>query len=541
MTVAQGALLIGGLGLFLLGMGMMTDGLKLAAGRSLRTLLHRWTHTRWRGLALGFAITALVQSSSAVTVAVIGFVNAGLLQLSQAIWVLFGSNVGTTMTAWLVAIIGFNIKIEALALPMIGLGMLARLGGEGTQRGSIGIAVAGFGLFFLGIGFLRDAFTAVAASFDLAGLAAGGLLQDALFVGLGFLITLLTQSSSASIALALTAVAGGLLPLEPAAAMVIGANLGTTSTGLLAVLGATANARRVAMSHVAFNVLAAVVALVLLPFLVQIIEWLRASARLPEGPAVVLALFHTVFNVIGVLLVWPLADRMVAWLGTRFVSAEEDEARPRHLDPNLLVVPVMAVEGLSRELERLGGMSRDLVVEALIGAQAARQKLEPHHRAVTQLAEAVSGFVQQVHARSLSTPTAEAMTHPLRALEHYLDIADRAADFAHGRHLVADLPDTLRTGFEDYAANAAARLRMNDMAEATEPGFDVEAAYERLKTGLLHAASSGALSLSDLDALIDHIAGVREVLRRWDRAARRIAAMRAAIAEQPERETPVSA
>ncbi|MDP1555915.1 MAG: Na/Pi symporter, partial [Hyphomonas sp.] len=151
--------LLGGVGLFLLGMNLLTDGLKLAAGDGLRAILRRWTGTPIRGLSAGAMLTGLVQSSSAVTVATIGFVNAGLLTLNQAVWVIFGANIGTTMTGWLVSLIGLKIDVGAMALPFIGIGMLGRLVTAHRPRASgIGQAVAGFGLFFLGIGILKDGF-----------------------------------------------------------------------------------------------------------------------------------------------------------------------------------------------------------------------------------------------------------------------------------------------------------------------------------------------------------------------------------------------
>ena len=146
--------LLGGIGLFLLGMTMLTDGLKLAAGRALERILAAWTRTRLHGLATGVLLTALVQSSTAMTVAAIGFVNAGLLSFTSALWVVFGSNLGSSVTGWLVAWIGFKMKVDAFALPFIGLGMALKLTGEGTRRGGLGMALAGFGVLFLGIDLL---------------------------------------------------------------------------------------------------------------------------------------------------------------------------------------------------------------------------------------------------------------------------------------------------------------------------------------------------------------------------------------------------
>src|SRR5690606_7976734 len=173
--------LLGGVGLVLVGMWLMTEGLKVAAGQSLKTVLERWTNTRLKGLAAGFALTTLVQFSSAVVIATIGFVNAGVMTLGQAIWVVFGSNVGTAMTTWVVATIGLNVNIQVLALPMIGVGMAVRLTAPGTSRGALGETVTGFGLFFLGVAVLKEMFEGLAPGFSLDMLP-GGFLQDLLFV-----------------------------------------------------------------------------------------------------------------------------------------------------------------------------------------------------------------------------------------------------------------------------------------------------------------------------------------------------------------------
>lgn len=293
----------GGVGLFLLGMGMMTDGLKLAAGPTLEHILARSTQTRMRGLLSGVSVTALVQSSSAVTVATIGFVNAGLLSLSQALWVLFGANVGTTMTSWLVALVGLKLKIEALSLPLIGIGMLLRLVGEGGRRQGAGIALAGFGVLFLGIDVLKDAFSGLPNEFTLP--AHDGVGDVVVKVGIGVGLTVLMQSSSAALVVVLTAAQGGLLTMQGAAAVVIGANIGTTVTALIVAIGATPNAKRAAAAHILFNVLTGLVALAILPWLIDFLSVLGVWLALDGSVTARLALFHTVFNVLGVVLIWP--------------------------------------------------------------------------------------------------------------------------------------------------------------------------------------------------------------------------------------------
>jgi Na+/phosphate symporter len=195
----SGFALVGGLasgvGLFLLGMGLMTDGLKLAAGPALERTLARSTKTRLRGLASGALVTLLVQSSSAVTVATIGFVNAGLLTLGQSLWVLFGANVGTTMTGWLVALVGLKFDIALLALPLIGLGMLLRLTGEGSRRGALGTAVAGFGVLFLGIDLRMARAAAAGAGGDRAALARDERIVDRLNLAIADFIARLSRAT----------------------------------------------------------------------------------------------------------------------------------------------------------------------------------------------------------------------------------------------------------------------------------------------------------------------------------------------------------
>jgi len=332
MTLQQLTWALGGLALFLFAMLMMTEGLKAFGGSGLKRLLGRWTSTPLRGVFAGIAVTALVQSSSAVTVAAIGFVNAGLMNLRQALGVIFGTNVGTTMTAWLVSLIGFGFDIDAFALPIIVAGVALRLLLSDQRYQGLGDALIGFGLFFMGLDLLQQAFGGMAAAYGADALAGGVGVHWAAALALGFVVTLLTQSSSAAVAIILTAATGGLIDLPTAAAAVIGANVGTTATAALAALKATAAARRLALGHIGFNVITGVVALLLLPLMLWLIDWLASALHLQDNPAVFLALFHTVFNVMGVLLLLPFTQRLADWLEGFFRSHDDQLARPQHLD-----------------------------------------------------------------------------------------------------------------------------------------------------------------------------------------------------------------
>ncbi len=235
------------------------------------------------------------------------------MQLRQAITVIYGSHIGTTMTAWLVALIGLHLDIKVFALPAIGVGMAMRLLWRDKRYGAMGEALAGFGVFFLGIDILKGGFEGMGNTLQFADISPTGL-GLLLLVGIGLVITVLMQSSSASIAIILTAAGGGVIPLPAAAAMVIGANVGTTTTALIAVIGATPNAKRAAAAHVAFSVITGCVALLILPWMLALVLSIQIDLSMEPDAPTVLAMFHTLFNVLGVALLWPFTDRLVAFL-----------------------------------------------------------------------------------------------------------------------------------------------------------------------------------------------------------------------------------
>ncbi|TSE31657.1 Na/Pi cotransporter family protein [Tepidimonas charontis] len=539
--------LLGGVGLFLLGMELMTDGLRMAAGPALERLLAASTRTRWRGLAAGVLVTALVQSSSAVTVATIGFVNAGLLALGQALWVLFGANVGTTMTGWIVALLGFGFKIDALALPLVGVGVLLRLSGQGTRRAALGWALAGFGLLFLGIDWLKHAFDGVARQIELPPGGHWTAVLAQLLIGL--VLTVLMQSSSASLTVALSAAQAGLISAPGAAAVVIGANIGTTVTAVLAALGATANARRAAAAHVLFNVLTGAVALALLPWLVQLILEAKRWLGLGEAPALTVALFHTTFNLMGVVLMWPLADRLGAWLQTRFRSAEEDEARPRHLDPTVLAVPTLALDALHAELQRL----RAYAARALRGvfdlpplraggaaapAQAVRATLA-HDRAVAHaLQRAVAAFVVELQRSALSREVADRLPLLLR-MARYAEVAvEQADEVAEAlQPWEAPPPGLPQLELAAFGKRALALIDETQAANGTPESVqlaatEAEDAYAVLKAALLRAGASGQLDIDAMDAALRAASALRRGLQQATKAALLALAMQAPAAAQ---------
>jgi len=517
-------LMAGGLGLFLLGMGLMTDGLKLAAGPALHRILAGATRTRAHALGSGMLVTAFVQSSSAVTVAAIGFVNAGMLGLGPALWVLFGANVGTTMTGWIVALVGLKFKVEALAMPLAGLGALLRLTGEGRRSGAVGTALAGFGLLFMGIALLQQAFAGLASQISLP--QGEGSLAVLAQLGVGLLMTVLMQSSSAAMAITLTAAQGGLIDLPGAAAVVIGANIGTTVTALLAAVGATPNARRAASAHVIFNLLTGAIALLLLPWLIAALGLARQALGLPPDPASKLALFHTVFNLLGVLLMWPLASRLTRWLQQRFRAREEDEAQPRFLDDTVLAVPTLALDALTREVARAGQVAVRMTRAVLAGADAASVKADLAIHA--SLDAAIARFVERLRAASMSQVASARMAELLRIQRYHETGAEQAA-------AAAVLPGprpaqaTLAAAMAAFVVAADLLLACSEPTASTDVSRSdadlgtMEARYEDLKAALLAAGADGRLALTDMELALRRCSALRRAVQQLHKSWQRLA------------------
>ena len=520
--------LVGGIGLFLLAMKFITDGLKLAGGNALRNLLGRWTKTPAQGIAAGCLLTAVVQSSSAVTVATIGFVNAGLLTLFQAVGVIYGANIGTTMTAWLVAILGFNIKVELFALPMIGIGVPMWFLASSSRKGGFGQVFGGFGLFFIGIDTLKNAFQTISSSFNLEIVSEFGILGVFLLVGIGFLLTVLTQSSSAAIAMTLTAASGGVLALPSAAAMVIGSNLGTTSTAFFASIGATPNAKRVAGAHIVFNAVTGLVALVILPLLIWFTTETGRILKLEDTLTVVLALFHTVFNMLGVVLLWPFTQRLVTWLHRQYRTEEEDESTPKYLDETIATTPALAMNALLMEINRIGVLARHTAVTALMHGKEYGRRLQGREEVITQLVETVGQFIIKAQKLPLVEKDASTLSQTLR-ITHYLAEATSLVVGVVGLRTVEEtladkslLPDLV--GYRRAVINWLVKIELRPRkmgVDQLETSFDsLEKEYQNLKERLLRSGATGRIGLRDLDQFLDLLSLLHRVLERHLKALR---------------------
>ncbi len=502
----------GGLALFLLAMEMMTDGLKQTAGPQLRHILANWTRTPVRGAASGMLITGIVQHSGAVTVATIGFVNAGLMTLAQALTVVIGANVGTTMTGWLVSLVGFGINIEAFALPLLAAGVGLRLASSRHRRKAMGQALTGFALFFLGLSILKSALDGFADTTTMAdpqyGLTA--------WLGVGFVGTLLTQSSSAALAIVLTAAAGGLISLDNAAAAVIGANLGSTSTAALSVIKATSNARRLAVGHILFNVVTALIALAILPAMLWSVDWLTDALDLEANAAVSLALFHTLFNVLGVAMMLPLSGQMARLLGRLFRSPEEDHARPRYLDNTLLDTPELALAATEREMTRLFSL-----VEGLLRAALDRQNLRPadtqqRSDSAQALDRAIMDYISRLRSTAMAPEIVDTLTTAVRTCRYLGEVLALNHQILEVRNQSITVPDSLERLIQDY---------LDLIRKTTEPGAQLdplgeegENRYQSIKALTLRMMVQQQVSAEQGEALLDNLSSLRRLMDQWLKA-----------------------
>lgn len=354
-----------GVALFLFGMIMLEDGFNVFSGGVLERWLERATQSLGRSVAFGFATTTVMQSSSLVSVITISFLSAGLIPLASGVGIIFGANIGSTTGAWLVAGLGLKVDISAFALPMLALSIVLVLQRARGPRGA-GYILAGLGFVFLGIYHMKEGFDAFRDQFDLTQFALTGVVGLLVYTLIGALATVVMQSSHATMVLVITALAAGQLTYENALALAIGANVGTTITAVLGAATANHQGRRLALAHVVFNLVTAGVALVLivpLRMLVAAISDLVGIA--PTDYALQLALFHTIFNVLGVLLLAPFLRSLLAFLERRIPAVEPTVSQPHHLSESAAAFPATMRAAVAKEVEHLYANATELIAHGL--------------------------------------------------------------------------------------------------------------------------------------------------------------------------------
>ncbi len=343
-----------GVAVFLFGMLTLESGFRQFTGGLLERILHRTTDTTAKSIGFGIVSTALMQSSSLVSVITISFLSAGLLPLIAGIGIIFGANLGTTTGAWLFATIGIKMSLSTFALPMLVFGVVLNFLPSRPLK-AVGAILAGLGFLFLGIDFMKDGFESFRSAVDLSAYAMTGITGLLVYTGLGILATVIMQSSHATLALTLAALATAQLTYENALALAIGANIGTTVTALIGGLGANIAGRRLAGAHLLFNLATAAIALALIEPLRWSVDSMSTLLSIaPDDYTVKLAIFHTLFNVLGVAVMLPVLPTMAAalerWLPE---PAEEAPAQPKHLNPAAMDSPDSAAAAVRREVWHL--------------------------------------------------------------------------------------------------------------------------------------------------------------------------------------------
>ena len=419
--------LLGALGMFLYGMNLMSGGLQKAAGSKMRGFLTAMTSNPFKGVMTGLGITSVIQSSSATTVMTVGFVNAGLLTLSQAVGVIMGANIGTTITAWMVSLLGFKADIATFAVPLMALGFIFSLSKRDKRR-HISELIIGFSLLFLGLSLMKGAVPDLRETPEVLAFIQNwtsyGFGSVLIFMVLGTVLTLVLQSSSATMALTLIMVNMGWIPFEMGAAMVLGENIGTTITANIAAAVGNANARRAAMAHTLFNVFGVIWALALFtPFLKLVgetITWMGLPNPLyvNDGTAALygISMLHTLFNLFNTLiLVWfvPVIVKIVTKMIKQKSGAEEDTVKLKFIDAGHLSTAELAVGQARNEVIHFAEISRRGVgfIRTAINAEndkefeEIRQRLVKYEEISDRIEYEIAQFLNALPEDSISEET----------------------------------------------------------------------------------------------------------------------------------------
>lgn len=474
--------LAGGLGLFLIGMTLLSEGLVAFAGGSLQRVLLAFTGRPIRAFASGALITALAQSSTATTVTLIGFVSAGLITFTQAIGVVMGASLGNTATGWIVSGLGLKISLGYYTLPLLGIGAMMKLLSKG-QAGELGRALAGFGMLFLGLSTLQEGMQGMAAQFSLASLPTGGMGAHAAIVLIGLVLTAILQSSSAAIAMTLTALDAGAINFGQAASVVVGASIGTTLTGVLVSIGGTVYAKRTAIAYILFNVAAGVIALLLLPLFLHVMQAISGYLGFFEPGPISLAAFHSLFIAIAAVIFLPNTERF-AKLVKRLVPSKPTRVE-HHLDASLLSLPTVALEASQRLLEPVTRILFDLCKQ-ILASSAPSTSRDTLTRSDALLDEAYE-FVARIQVPADDEALHEQRSAQLHAIDHLQRLSARL------KQALDQGTDVGNSRYEEAVAQANAML-----AQARQGLGD------NTPTNWLDQVEAGAVALANMQHQVRH-------------------------------------
>ncbi|WP_072680648.1 Na/Pi cotransporter family protein [Arcobacter sp. LA11] len=358
-------IILSGIAIFLIGMHFMEDGFKLFSGGTLETVLEKFTKNLYTSVFTGFLTTSIVQSSSLISVIVISFLSVELISLTQGMAIVFGANLGSTTTAWIVSALGLKIKISVYAMPMIIFGVIFRFSKNNTYVG-LGNILLGLGFIFLGISYMKEGFDTLRSAIDLASYSIGGVPGILLYILIGAIATVVIQSSSATMAIIITALAGGNILYVDALALAIGANVGTTVTAVIGSLSSNQNGKRLAFGHFVFNIITGLIAVLLIYVLQDLVDVLAPYFGIrDDNYTMKLALFHTIFNLLGIVILFPFIGLIVK-MSKKFITTKIKKAsKPKYLDKANIKIPYNAMVSIQKEIIHLYDNAQKAILHAL--------------------------------------------------------------------------------------------------------------------------------------------------------------------------------
>ncbi|MCK0126639.1 Na/Pi symporter [Gelidibacter sp. F2691] len=519
---------IGGIGMFLVGMEILTNALRDAAGSNLRRLLAQFTTTPLRGVITGALGTAVIQSSSATTVLTVGFVGAGLLTMVQALGIIYGANIGTTATGWLVSLVGFKLDLEIAAMVLLLPASLLDLLGKGMWK-RIGRGLAGLCLLIIGLELMQTGlggFKETVTPDILPGNGIGGLL---FLIGVGLVMTIVMQSSSAAMALALVLLQGGAIELVQAAALVIGMNIGTTFTAILASVGGSLPMRQTAIANLIFNCVTAAFAFPFLLLILPLLGWVAESF----DALTALLVFHTGFNLIGAAAFLPMTKRFAAMVS--YLVPDKGEGRLIALDRSLLAdtdAALVAAQGAS-----------DKIAARLFSALGRAMQVEPDYRGISALVpyqEALaelSEFLSHIHPERDNRIEEETYSALLHQTDHMSRLINRASQTTHVGELLEDRVlrrPTLAVGaalrrFSEETQIAADAERLSRLHAVVRHRKD------KHRRGLLLGEHAGIYDLQEVFAHTDAMRWLDRSLHHAERVAHYQSVARQGFPSAPEK------
>lgn len=500
---------LGGIGLFLLGMIVMTNSLNELAGNTIRRSLMRFTHTPLSGALSGAACTAIVQSSSATTIAAIGFVGAGLMSFPSALGIVFGANIGTTITGWLVAILGFKLQLNLLVLPLIFFGAILRLFAK-NRLSYVGLALAGFGLIFVGITFMQQGMQGVEKLINLDHFSEDTLITRLQLVVIGIVFTLITQSSSAGVATALSALFAGVINFHQAAALVIGMDVGTTATAAMATIGGSIGARRTGFSHVIYNFFTAIVALIILTPFIKLWDSLLPYT-INHNSEIALVAFHSTFNILGVIAILPFTRSFVTLIER--IVPEQINKYEQPLDTALLTQPGLALAQVQKNIYyQLLALLKH--IQAILSHNQNGQRVD-----LLDLSQAIDdsqSYVDQIHLSPQQHEDWDKLIAIVHSLDHLQRLHERCEE-EEDRAITASQSATIQQATEtlhqlliNLIPNIEAHNWIDNEKFSNKAAVEITELYEPLREKILQRLARGEL---DEPTATDRLEAIRWLQR----------------------------